>query len=271
MLLPALSKAKVKAQTAKCLNNMKQIGIANTMYLGDSKDKVPYALIRLNYGWDITWDDLMDSYLGGSLSSSNDLVSLTVATNKAKKTMLCPSDKINVVSGWYAANGTMAGRRTYAMPQYTNQAQWPPNATATTGVGVNWNWATSANGNSPNTFTSVTWNNADTNTGNPWPTLQYPVYAAVVQSPENLILVTERPGNDNYEGCSSGCSITTASSHLTAGGNLSTGALQAYHNNLINYLFLDAHAESLQPSATLGRTNQNTALQSGMWTINAND
>ncbi|MBI4662552.1 MAG: type II secretion system protein [Verrucomicrobia bacterium] len=41
MLLPALSKAKAQAQTAKCASNMKQWGIATVMYLGDFEDRLP--------------------------------------------------------------------------------------------------------------------------------------------------------------------------------------------------------------------------------------
>ena len=41
MLLPALAKAKAKAQTVKCSSNMKQWGLATVMYLGDNEDKLP--------------------------------------------------------------------------------------------------------------------------------------------------------------------------------------------------------------------------------------
>lgn len=41
MLLPALSKAKSKAQQAKCLSNMRNWTMATTMYLGDFDDKLP--------------------------------------------------------------------------------------------------------------------------------------------------------------------------------------------------------------------------------------
>src|SRR5664279_2830248 len=38
MLLPALSKAKAKANTVTCRNNQRQIGLAWIMYAGDSSD-----------------------------------------------------------------------------------------------------------------------------------------------------------------------------------------------------------------------------------------
>src|SRR4051794_3459935 len=40
MLLPALSKAKAKAQGIRCLNNLKQLTLAWTMYAHDYNDKV---------------------------------------------------------------------------------------------------------------------------------------------------------------------------------------------------------------------------------------
>ena len=40
MLLPALSKAKAKAQGISCLNNMRQLGLAWIMYAGENSEKV---------------------------------------------------------------------------------------------------------------------------------------------------------------------------------------------------------------------------------------
>jgi prepilin-type N-terminal cleavage/methylation domain-containing protein len=42
MLLPALAKAKEKAVRSKCINNMKQILVATTLYTTDNLDRVPF-------------------------------------------------------------------------------------------------------------------------------------------------------------------------------------------------------------------------------------
>ncbi len=41
MLLPALATAKQKAQQTSCLNNLKQVGLASMLYLGDYQDRFP--------------------------------------------------------------------------------------------------------------------------------------------------------------------------------------------------------------------------------------
>ena len=42
LLLPALSRAKGKAKTIRCVSNLRQIGMAVTMYLSDNADKFPF-------------------------------------------------------------------------------------------------------------------------------------------------------------------------------------------------------------------------------------
>src|SRR5258708_35915036 len=45
MLLPALAKAKTKAQGIKCMNNTKQLALAWRMYVDDNNDTLPYAYV----------------------------------------------------------------------------------------------------------------------------------------------------------------------------------------------------------------------------------
>ena len=66
MLLPALSKAKSKAQGIKCMNNTKQLGLAWIMYAEDNNDKLTGNLdggdaqngASANRTWCVGWLDL---------------------------------------------------------------------------------------------------------------------------------------------------------------------------------------------------------------------
>jgi len=42
LLLPTLSKARIKAQTARCLSNLRQLGIAISLYTSDNKERFPF-------------------------------------------------------------------------------------------------------------------------------------------------------------------------------------------------------------------------------------
>ena len=50
MLLPALSKAKQKAQQSYCMSNVKQLGLAMTIYVGDNSDTYAGAASANTYG-----------------------------------------------------------------------------------------------------------------------------------------------------------------------------------------------------------------------------
>ena len=51
MLLPALGRAKMKAQQIACLNNLKQIGLASVLYRGDFSDRFPPPGAYVNGAW----------------------------------------------------------------------------------------------------------------------------------------------------------------------------------------------------------------------------
>lgn len=51
MLLPALTRAKAKAQGIGCLSNLKQMGLAWTMYAGDNNDGIPPNNGNNQNGW----------------------------------------------------------------------------------------------------------------------------------------------------------------------------------------------------------------------------
>jgi len=61
MLLPALSKAKEKAQRTQCINTLKQFGIAAQMYAGDSNDRVPSDYPSQG----VMWANVLAPYIGG--------------------------------------------------------------------------------------------------------------------------------------------------------------------------------------------------------------
>jgi len=53
MLLPVLSKAKLKAAQASCINNLKQLCLGMSMYLGDSQNIFPAPASRNTYGFHV--------------------------------------------------------------------------------------------------------------------------------------------------------------------------------------------------------------------------
>ncbi|MEK6536804.1 MAG: type II secretion system protein, partial [Actinomycetota bacterium] len=69
MLLPALSKAKDKSLTAKCLGNKKQIALGMILYAGDHEERLPHFGYGFTSGgpsptdW---WWQTIGPYLGGN-------------------------------------------------------------------------------------------------------------------------------------------------------------------------------------------------------------
>src|SRR5260221_11491058 len=55
MLLPALAKAKIRAQGISCLSNMKQLQLASILYAGDDNDRFPGNIVLNNGGVIPVW------------------------------------------------------------------------------------------------------------------------------------------------------------------------------------------------------------------------
>lgn len=119
MLLPALAKAKAKAQTTKCLNNMKQQGLGFHMYVDDNGDSYPVHP---------TW-----STVGGKLGLRSEYDSNRYGwTNRplnsymaAEETYRCPTDRgdaLNFVSGTKV--GTNIVRTCYEAYGTSYLVQW---------------------------------------------------------------------------------------------------------------------------------------------------
>ena len=85
MLLPALAKAREKAQAISCTSNMKQINLALNMYAGDYDQTMPKAIGNLNGNsvWG-NWLQMVHPYVGD------------------KKPFLCPKNS-NVKTAAYEA------------------------------------------------------------------------------------------------------------------------------------------------------------------------
>lgn len=80
MLLPALSKAKARAMQTSCLNNNKQIALACTLYIGDSRDRVPLCI-----NWGKAWGNSYQK--PGSTDWMPGLLQPYLGTNRLKPTV----------------------------------------------------------------------------------------------------------------------------------------------------------------------------------------
>jgi len=71
MLLPALNKARLKAQAIKCVSNLKQLGFALTSYLDDNKGTYHAASLNYPSNPDIWWPGLYVQYLNKNKNTTS--------------------------------------------------------------------------------------------------------------------------------------------------------------------------------------------------------
>ncbi len=109
MLLPALSKAKTKAQAISCLNNTKQMALAWMMYAGDNDDK-----LANNFGAGGTAARPTENWEGGQMNNADERTNTVLMLSgtlgqymgRSVSAYKCPGDKsINCRS--YSLNGNL--------------------------------------------------------------------------------------------------------------------------------------------------------------------
>lgn len=283
MLLPALANAKAKAQSTKCLNNLKQMALGFSMYTTDNGEKLPYACMNMvgetTYG---TWDKLIFKYIGGDFGGNTTYLNTMVPKYLSPQTLTCPSDK------WYpeSKNGTtVVGKRSYAMPRYRvatdtgsinggSVTNVPYSPVAQTGVGVVYflgramgNYVTNAPGN-------VNW---DVNKITNLPAVR----TGLIPAPSTTITLTERITGDASGGgaprvgyweswidsAKSGVLGRYHASGLTAFGTSEASITANHHSDGFNYAFADGHVEFLLPN----KTASDARYQLGMWSIYPKD
>ena len=99
MLLPALAKAKAKAQQINCVNNLKQVGLSFRMWAQENGDKYPMQVPPPPAG-------------GGASGVANGLIyqNFSVMSNElgTPKIVSCPSDDRTAATNWVGSFGNGA-------------------------------------------------------------------------------------------------------------------------------------------------------------------
>ena len=106
MLLPALAKARAKAQAISCTSNMKQLSLAYIMYTGDYKSTFPFPYWPTPGLPNRIWGD---SYMNGT--------ELVYSYVNDKQVYICPSGTItNIAYGPNSPGGVYGGAKLGSFP-----------------------------------------------------------------------------------------------------------------------------------------------------------
>jgi prepilin-type N-terminal cleavage/methylation domain-containing protein/prepilin-type processing-associated H-X9-DG protein len=106
LLLPALTKAKAKAQTINCASNMKNWGLALVMYMHENNDAVPPLAPAYNT---MTTSDYCFDSLAPYLTIANSAGGYTLGTAFTNRVRQCPGGSWGVPPGGYTSSGIDLG------------------------------------------------------------------------------------------------------------------------------------------------------------------
>jgi prepilin-type N-terminal cleavage/methylation domain-containing protein len=131
MLLPALARAKQKAQRISCVNNMKQVGIAYRIWSNDNGDRFPSQQTEALGGW--------SGNATGNNAAQDMFVNYSIMANEmgqSAKIVDCPSDDRIPNTNFFYPQGTsfatpgIPAETSYGSFNNTNISYW-------VGVGAN--------------------------------------------------------------------------------------------------------------------------------------
>ena len=125
LLLPALSKAKIKAQATACMNNYRQLQICWTMYVQENSDDLPPNATTSGSGR-AAWSATTNSWVQGSawtdINTSNLENGVLFAYNKSVGLYKCPADHTTVLD-----QGIIPRVRSVSMNMFMNYLPGPGN------------------------------------------------------------------------------------------------------------------------------------------------
>jgi prepilin-type N-terminal cleavage/methylation domain-containing protein/prepilin-type processing-associated H-X9-DG protein len=288
MLLPALSRAKQAAQKAQCISNLRQLGQGFNLFTGDNKETYPPGGFQnQEFGSiQIPWDSYINHYIGGQ----NSVYELTgqggLELGRAPGVLHCPADTGPDTIGGASDDPSnpqsgypeLWARRSYnPIPPYnqhtygfTNNCQPPyfsPLPPITYGIAVLWLADAS--------YTDV---------GADYMAPGYPT--RVVTDNAGSILLCEVADGINicgnifpmwcYGPWNPNPGDGDGDQYQFDPQDPSNQNQQLYktHGNKFNYLFYDAHVQSLTWQQTIGTATTAQAVQGypkGMWTVMPGD
>ena len=270
LLLPALNRAKARAQRIQCLSNLKQLGLGLTLFTSDHQEMYPPAVYSSgDVTYQLSWDDYIHRNIGGT-AGDDELVMGVTSPERTPKVLRCPADRIEFPKAETWLN-QFAARRSYAMnwagPNFMLVSPNAPLPAANVkGIGIFYN----LRGTAPNTFN--------------WE----PRGFKVVQVPDQAgtILLAELangrnmagndwpsfcagPGFATPGGVTEDCIQTTRTANISSVGNTYGSVSYGLHSQRFNYLFHDGHVGLYQTSRTIG--SGTSADPRGMWTMDPGD
>lgn len=258
VLLPALQAANRAARAMQCASNLRNIGQAMHLYANENGDVLPFAAVAVSPAsaylhedkWVLSWDDLINGHLGGSLTEEEKEKAFAY---KPMPLLKCPEDNIAPI---YIARGVL--KRSYSMPR---SGFCPPDQYGRSFRGVAAQFS------------------VDDPTFLPIPRPAYRVKLSHLRKTAETLLVVERFDQWNAQGFDSASWIDRPAEqsptvHFYNDRLFLPEARRTAHGKRWNYLFADGHVQSLMLEETVTRAADGTIdfnIVSGIWTRNPKD